>query len=41
MNRPPVANKWVPEIWVVMILVSALGKYMMIRYLDPQGNTKT
>ena len=23
--------------WVIVITVQVLGKYMMIRYLDPQG----
>ena len=37
-QRVQVPNNWVLEFWVIGIVVQALGKYMIIRYLDPQGN---
>ena len=32
-----VPNNWVLGLWVIVIIVVVLGKYMNIRYLDPQG----
>ena len=29
-----VPNNWVLGIWVIVIIVLVLGKYMIIRYLD-------
>ena len=28
-------NNWVLGIWVIVIEVQVLGKYMIIKYLDP------
>ena len=28
-------NNWVLRVWVIVIVVQVLGKYMIIRYLDP------
>ena len=36
--RVHVLNIWVLGCRVVVIIVQVLGKYMIIRYLDPQGN---
>ena len=36
--RVQVLNTWVVGIWVVVIIMQLLGKYMNIRYLDPKGN---
>ena len=33
--RVHVPNNWVLGFWVIVIIVQALGKYMIIRYLDP------
>ena len=33
--RVHVPNNWVLGIWVIVILVQVLGKYMIVRYLDP------
>ena len=33
--RVHVPNNWVLGIWVIVIMVQALGKYMIIGYLDP------
>ena len=33
--RVHVPNNWVLGIWVIVIIVMVLGKYMIIRYLDP------
>ena len=30
-----VPNNWVLGFWVIVIIVQVLGKYMIIRYLDP------
>ena len=35
--RVHVPNNWVLGVLVLVIVVQALGKYMNIRYLDPQG----
>ena len=35
--RVHVPNNWVLGIWVIVLIVLVLGKYMIIRYLDPQG----
>ena len=32
-----VSNNWVLWVWVIVIAVQVLGKYMNIRYLDPLG----
>ena len=29
---------WVLGIWVIVIVVQVLGKYMIIKYLDPSGD---
>ena len=34
-QRVQVPNNWVLGIWVIVITLLALGKYMIIRYLDP------
>ena len=34
-QRVHVPNNWVLGIWVILIIVQVLGKYMIIRYLDP------
>ena len=36
-QRIHVSNNQVLGIWVLVIMVQVLGKYMTIRYLDPQG----
>ena len=36
--RTQVPNIQVLEMWVIVIIVQVLGKYMIIRYLDPQGH---
>ena len=33
--RVQVLNDWVLGFWVIVIVVQVLGKYMIIRYLDP------
>ena len=33
--RVHVPNNWVLGCWVIGIVVQVLGKYMIIRYLDP------
>ena len=33
--RVHVPNDWVLGFWVIVIIVQAMGKYMIIRYLDP------
>ena len=33
--RVHVPNNWVLRIWVIVIIVLVLGKYMIIWYLDP------
>ena len=33
--RVHVPNAYVLGIWVIVIIVQVLGKYMIIRYLDP------
>ena len=33
--RVHVPNNRVPGVWVIVIIVQVLGKYMIIRYLDP------
>ena len=33
--RVQVPKNWVLGIWVIVIIVQVLGKYMIIRYLDP------
>ena len=35
--RVHVHKNWVLGFWVVVMLVQVLGKYMIIRYLDPYG----
>ena len=35
--RVHVANNWVLGFRVIGIIVTVLGKYMIIRYLDPWG----
>ena len=35
--RVHVLNNWVLRVWVIVIVVQILGKYMDIRYLNPQG----
>ena len=34
-QRVHVPNNLVPGFWVIVIIVQALGEYMIIRYLDP------
>ena len=34
-QRVRVPNIWVPGIWVIVIIIEVLGKYMIIGYLDP------
>ena len=34
-QRVHVANNWVLGIWVIVIIVQVLGKYMIIGYMDP------
>ena len=34
-QRVHVPNNWVLGFWVIVIVVQVLGKYMIIRYLDP------
>ena len=34
-QRVHVPNNWVLRIWVIVITVQVLGKYMIIRYSDP------
>ena len=36
-QRVHVPNNLVPGIWVIVIVVQVLSKYMIIRYLDPEG----
>ena len=33
--RVQVPNNWVLGFWVIVIMVQVLGKYMIIKYLDP------
>ena len=33
--RVQVPNNWVLGFWVIVIIVQVLGKFMIIRYLDP------
>ena len=33
--RVHVPNNWVLRVWAIVIVVQVLGKYMIIRYLDP------
>ena len=33
--RVHVPNNWVLGIWVMVVIVVVLGKYMGLRYLDP------
>ena len=35
--RVHVPNNYVLGFWVIVIVVLVLGKYVIIRYLDPQG----
>ena len=28
-------NNWVPGFWAIVIIVQVVGRYMIIRYLDP------
>ena len=37
-QRVQVPNDEVLGFWVVVLLAQALGKYMIIRYLDPWGS---
>ena len=39
-QRVHVPNNLVLGIWVIVIIVQVLGKYMTIRYLDPLTNMK-
>ena len=34
-QRVHVPNIWVVGFWVIVIMVQVLGRYMIIRYLDP------
>ena len=34
-QRVQVPNNWVLGVWVMGIMVSVLGKYTILRYLDP------
>ena len=36
-QRVHVHNNLVLGIWVIVIIVQVLGKYMIIGYVDPQG----
>ena len=37
-QRVHVPNNQVLGFWVIVIVVQVLGKYMIIRYLDPKGS---
>ena len=39
-QRVQVPNNLVLGFWVIVVIVLDLGKYMIIRYLDLQGNAK-
>ena len=30
-----VPNNWILGVWVIVLIVLVLGKYLIIRYLDP------
>ena len=37
--RVKVPNNWVLRVLVLVVIVQVLGKYMIIRYLDPLGSS--
>ena len=39
--RVHVPNHWVLRVLVIVIVVKVLGRYMIIRYLDPEGRVFT